>query len=81
MDFNNIDLNDNYERSQKILENYTFETLLLEIYCNIKKENINKEVIQKHFESELKAKITEAKQIFESNIDNVIKYAKNERND
>ena len=81
MNWNNIDLENEYEASRNILENYTFDTLLLEIYCNIKEENISKEVIKKHFESVLIDKINEAKEIFNNNLNNIIAHAKNERND
>ena len=36
MDWKNVDLSSDYERSQDILSSYSFDTLLLEISCNIK---------------------------------------------
>jgi hypothetical protein len=75
MDFFNIDLENNYEASQSILEKYTFDTLLLELHCNIQKENLNASEVKKHFEKELHAKIKEAREIFQANLTNIVKKA------
>lgn len=79
MNWKNIDLHSNYERNLNLLENYTFETFLLEIYTNIREEDLNETELKKHFETELKNKVREAKEIFESNLTNLLNYAKNER--
>lgn len=78
MNWSNIDLNSSYEASQDILDGYSFETLLLEIHCNLKV--INKETVKQHFENELKMKIQSARDIFEANIENVVKKAIEEKN-
>lgn len=78
IDWNNIDLNDNHQRNQNLLEPYDFDTLLLEINCNI--ENLNPETIKKHFDEVIRLRVEEAKEIFNANLDNIIKQAKNERN-
>ena len=78
MDWNNINLQSNYERNQNILDPLSFETLLLEIQCNVKE--INEESIKKQFEDDLKSKIQSAKEIFNSNLKNILEEAKRERN-
>ena len=79
MNWEKIDLNSNYERNLNLLENYTFDTFLLEIYTNIRTEDLNERELKKHFETELKNKVKEAKEIFQSNLTNLLNYAKNER--
>lgn len=81
MNWSNINLKNEYEANQNILEPYKFDTLLLEINCNIRLEDINKEEIKKHFEKELNAKIIEARDIFNSNLENIVKHAIKEKND
>jgi hypothetical protein len=58
MDWNNIDLKNDYECSREILTGYRFETLLLEISCNLRE--INKETVREQFEKELNNRIREA---------------------
>ena len=81
MNWEKIDLNSNYERNLNLLENYTFDTFLLEIYTNIREEDLNETELKKHFEKEIQNKVREAKEIFESNLTNLLNYAKNERED
>jgi hypothetical protein len=73
MNWKNVDLKSPYESSQNIIDSYDFDTLLLEISCNIKE--INKETINKHFEQVLKLKIESAKTVFNDNLDNILKEA------
>jgi len=77
MDWNNIDLKSDYECSKEILTGYRFETLLLEIACNLRE--INKDTVKKQFETELNNRIREAKEIFEANLTNIVKEAQRER--
>ena len=77
MNWNNVNLNSDYERSQNILDGYSFDILLLEINCNIK--NINKDTIKQQFEESLKMKIDSAREIFVANLDNIVKQAIKER--
>jgi hypothetical protein len=77
MDWNNIDLRNDYECSREILTGYRFETLLLEIACNLRE--INKETIRTQFETELNNRIREAREIFEANLTNIVKEAQRER--
>ena len=78
MDWNNVDLKSDYECSREILTGYRFETLLLEISCNLRE--INKETVRKQFETELQNRIREAKEIFEANLTNIVKEAQRYRN-
>ena len=76
MNWNNVDMDSDYEKNQNILDPYNFNALLLEIQCNIKKENITKEAIIKQFNESLKNNLNSAKEVMESNIDNILKEAK-----
>jgi hypothetical protein len=78
MNWKNVDLKSPYESSQNIIDSYDFDTLLLEISCNIKE--INKETINKHFKQVLKLKIESAKTVFNDNLDNILKEAIEYRN-
>jgi len=80
MNWNNVNLEDGYERDQNILDPYNFDVLLLEIYCNIRDENLNAEEIAKHFNEILNSKIECAREVFRNNLKNIVKQAKKERN-
>lgn len=77
MDWNNIDLDSNYERDQNIIDPLNFDTLLLEVGCNIK--DITKEAITKQFEDDLQNRITSAREVFALNLENIQKEAKSYR--
>lgn len=77
MDWTNVNLNSNYERSQNMLDAYDFETLLLEISCNLKE--INKETVTKQFYESLSSKIECAKEVFRNNLENILNKAIEER--
>ena len=79
MDWKNIDLENGYEKSQNLMENYTFEQLLLEVYCNFKEEEIDEISIFEHAEGVLKAKYEEAIEVLNYNLVNITNHAKNER--
>lgn len=78
MDWNNINLKDNYERSQNIIDPLSFDTLLLEISCNVRE--INKETVLAQFETDLQNRIISAREIMLSNLDNIVKDAQEYRN-
>ena len=78
MDFNNIDLKSDYEKNQSIIDALFFDTLLLEISCNIRE--INKETVMAQFETDLKNRIISAREIMLSNLDNIVKEAQEYRN-
>jgi len=77
MDWKNISLNSQFERDQNLIENKTFDIFLLEVECNIK--NISKEEIQKHFKNTLQGVIDVATNVFNSNLDNILKDANKTR--
>ena len=77
MDYLNIDLNSDYERNSDILDGYNLETLFLEISCNLRE--INEETVKKQFYESLNSKIQSAKDIFNANLQNIVKYAQEER--
>lgn len=79
MDWKNIDLESGYEKSQNLMDGYTFEQLLLEVYCNFREEEIDEITIFEHAESIFKAKYEEAIEILNDNLINITNYAKNER--
>ena len=77
MDYFNIDLKSDYERNLDILDGYNLETLFLEISCNV--TEINEETVKKQFYESLNSKIQCAKDIFNANLKNIVKYAQEER--
>ena len=77
MDYLNIDLNSDHERNADILDGYNLETLFLEISCNLRE--INEETVKKQFYESLNSKIQSAKDIFNANLKNIVKYAQEER--
>ena len=77
MDWTNINLNSSHERAQNIIDPLNFDTLLLEISCNI--GDITKEAITKQFEADLQNRITSARQVFELNLTNILIEAKDHR--
>ena len=77
MDYLNIDLNNDHERNTNILDGYDLETLFLEISCNLRE--INEETVKKQFYESLNSKIQTAKEIFSANLQNIVKYAQEER--
>jgi len=81
MDWDNIDLNSNYEKDQPVLDPYTVNMLLLEIHCNMRTENITKENVMAHIDYVLNSFNHSAKEIFFSNLDNIVEYAKKERDE
>jgi len=80
MNYSKIDLASNYERNQDILNGYNLETLLLEIHCNLKDNELTAEGITKQFNESLAMNINSAKEIFKDNLESIIKQAKKERN-
>lgn len=75
-----INLSDSYQRNSNLLENYTFDTLLLEVSCNIKDSEINKETVKKQALESINAKYLEALEILNDNLDNLTKEAIKEAN-
>ena len=77
MDYLNIDLKSDYERNADILDGYNLDTLFLEISCNLRE--INEETVKAQFYESLNSKIQSAKDIFNANLKNIVKYAQAER--
>lgn len=77
MDYLNIDFNSDSERNSNLLDGYDFDTLFLEISCNLRE--INEETVKKQFYESLNSKIQSAKDIFNANLKNIVKYAQEER--
>lgn len=78
MNWNNVDLSEeSSERDANLVDGLTFDTLLLEIHCNIKE--ISRFSVRAQFIEDLKSRTEEANKIFEANLDNIVKQAKKER--
>jgi hypothetical protein len=78
MDWNNVDLTSGHERDQNILDGYSFDTLLLEVHCNLKV--IDEQTVRMQFETSLNSNIESAWEIFNNNLKNITLQAKKERN-
>ena len=78
MNWSNVNLNDEWEREQSILDAYSFDTLLLEIHCNVK--DINTETVRAQFMESLNSSIHSAKEVFEANLEAIVNKAIEERN-
>lgn len=76
--WNDLDLENGYERSLYLLEPIIIDTLLLEIECNLK--IINENTIRAQYEESLQQKINESREIFESNLKNFVKKSEKIRN-
>ena len=77
MNYLNIDFNSDHERNSNLLDGYDFGTLFLEISCNL--TEINEETVKRQFYESLNSKIQSAKDIFNANLKNIVKYAQEER--
>lgn len=77
MNWDNIDLK-SHESQSNLLDNYTFDTLLLEISCNL--PTINKETVKAQALLSIKAKYNEALEILNSNLENITREALEYRN-
>ena len=75
--WNNLNLDNGYERSLYLLEPIVIDTLLLEIDCNL--DQINEDTITAQFEESLKQRIQESRDIFKKNLANFVKKAKKVR--
>ena len=79
MNWNNVNLNDGYERDQHLIDPLTFSTLLLEVGCNCRE--IDEEAVRKQFEEDLQSRIEDAREVFRLNLANITKRAQSERSD
>ena len=79
MNWDNLDLTENsHERDANLIDGLTFDTLLLEINCNIKE--INEKTVKFQFIKDMQYRLEEAQSIFNANLTNIVKQAKKERN-
>lgn len=77
MNWNNVNLTSEYERSRNLLENYTFDTLLLEVHCNL--QEINEKTVKAQAIHVINAKYREALELLSANLTNITQQAINER--
>ena len=73
MNWKNVNLNSPSESSQDILDGYDFDTLLLEIECNLKE--ITPETVRKQALHEINLKYKVAIEILEDNLLNITNHA------
>lgn len=78
IDWNNVNLNSGYERDQHLIDPLSFDTLLLEIHCNLR--DINEQTVTQQFEEDLQYRITEARYVFKANLTNIVNKALEDRN-
>lgn len=79
IDWHNVDFDSPSESSRNLIENLTFDTLLLEINCNL--PEINAETVAAQFEADLQSRIEEARSIFAANLENIVAHARKERDE
>jgi hypothetical protein len=72
-DYSNIDLNSGYQKDLNIIDPLSFADLLLEINCNI--PDINERTVRRQFEQDLQRTIDSAREVFESNLSNIVSHA------
>jgi hypothetical protein len=73
MDWKNVNLKSSYERAQNIIYPLDFDTLLLEVNCNLRE--INRVTVMQQFETDLQNRIQSAREAMKDNIDNIVKEA------
>jgi len=71
MNWQNVNLNSSYESSQNILDSYNFDTLLLEISCNIKDTEINENTVIEQAMLSIRQKYESAIDILHDNLQNI----------
>lgn len=77
MNWNNIDLNSPSESGANMLDPYNFDTLLLEVHCNL--PVINRDTVKAQAMESIRSKYNTAIEILNSNLDNITAYAQKER--
>lgn len=78
IDWKNVNLKSPFEASRNLLENYTFDTLLLEVHCNL--PTINEQTVKAQAMTTIRAKYEEAIETLNNNLSNITKHAQKERN-
>jgi hypothetical protein len=77
VNWSNIDL-DSHEAGYSIIDDYTFEDLLLEVNCNL--PTINEATIMRQFEDALQSRIHSAREAMRDNLANIARHAQAYRN-
>lgn len=77
IDWNNVDLTSAFESSRNLIENLTFDALLIEIGCNLR--DINAQSVRAQFETDIQSRVMEAREIFAANLANIVRHARKER--
>ena len=77
MDWANVDLNSPYESSRNMLDAYDFDTLLLEVNCNL--PIITEETVKAQAMLSIREKYNTAIEILNDNLSNITKHAQKER--
>jgi len=71
MNWQNVNLNDSYEVDQNLLDPYNFNTLLLEISCNIKDSEITENTVREQAMLSIRQKYNAAIDILHDNLSNI----------
>lgn len=77
MDWNNVDLNSPSESGSCLVDPYTFDSLLLEIECNL--PEINLVTVREQAMNSIQSRYEEAIDILTSNLINITNHALKER--
>jgi len=73
MNWTNVNLNSTYEASQSILDAYSFDTLLLEIECNL--PVINADTVKAQAMLSIKQAYDSAIEVLNNNLQNITNHA------
>jgi len=76
IDWTNIKL-DSWEISLSLIDGLSFSEFVLDVDCNC--SNITKAALREQFEAELECRIEDAREVFESNLDNLVRHVVNIR--
>ena len=77
VNWSKIDLSSPYETSLPLVDEYTFDGLLLEISCNLRE--INEKTVMAQFEEALQSRVTSARDIMRDNIKSIVAHANAQR--
>lgn len=77
MNWDDVNLDSAYERSQHLISSVSFDAFLLEIECN--ERVIDRESLSRHFKERLNGIVEEANEVFQANLDNLVNNAQKRR--
>jgi queuine/archaeosine tRNA-ribosyltransferase len=75
-DWTNIDL-DSWQIGLSLIDGLTFSEFVLEADCNC--PNVTKAALRAQFEDDLQSRIDDAREVFEHNLDNLVRHVANIR--